>query len=370
MQLVPAISNSLLALTLCLVSCGESTKPVNGGMPLVWASPLTNFGQEWVNGTPAADAGHVYVQEGNALVGIDAATGTRIWTRRIRFAAAPPPTTLVAEGGVLYVSETDSVMAVDGATGRTIWNVHPDSQAVVVPALDATALYTGQRGLAIVYAFERKDGAIRWKKNTVEGSAYPSYVHGLATDGGTVYAAVRKSLDPNGVASKGVLVAFDGSSGVELWRYETPGNKDFFYGAPIITGKHIVVNDIYAGFLIAIDRQTHLESWRADIGGASRVIVIGSNILAAGADTKARAIDLVTGTLRWSAPTGSSSLGVGACGNSFFVSVFELRRYDAGTGAMTGEASRDAYGGFFSEIASDGTRAYAVAGKGTFAFGC
>jgi outer membrane protein assembly factor BamB len=323
-----------------------------------------------VNGTPAVDAGRVYIQEANTLAALDAATGTRIWTRGIRVAAAPPPTTLVADAGVVYVSETDSIMAIDGATGRTIWNVHPDSQAIVVPALDATGFYTGQRGLAVAYAFERTTGALRWKQNMVIGSAYPADVSGLAASGDTVYVTVRKALDLNASISTGVLVALDRATGAELWRYETPGTKDFFYGAPIVRGTQVIANDVYAGVLIAIDTRTHGELWRADVGGASRAVIIGSTIFAAGADTKARAIDLATGALKWTGETGSSSFGVGACGNSFFASAFLLRRYDAATGAITGEADRIASGGFFSNVASDGAHAYAVAGNGTFAFDC
>ena len=359
-----------LATMLCLMSCRESTNPASGAMPALWRSPVVTPGQDWVDGTPAVDAGRVYIQEANTLAALDASTGARLWTRRIRFAAAPPPTTLVADGGVLYVSETDSVMAVDGATGRTIWNVHPDSQAVVVPALDATGLYTGQRGLAVAYAFERATGALRWKVNTVVGSAYPAYVSGLAAAGDVVYVAVEKSLDPNGVASKGVLVALDRATGAELWRYETPGSKDFFLGAPIVVGTKIIVNDFYAGPLIAIDIRTHGELWRADVVGTIRAAVIGSSVFAAGADTKARAIDLETGQVKWTAETGSGSFGVGACGSSFFVSAFDLRRYDAATGAITGQTNRSAHGEFISNVASDGTRAYAVSDRGVFAFAC
>lgn len=339
-------------------------------MTLIWSSPVVTGGQEWVDGTPAVDASRVYIQEGNKLAALDAGTGARVWTRQIRVAAAPPPTTLVAGGGVLYVSETDSVMAVDGATGHTIWSVHPDSQAVVVPALDETGLYTGQRGLAVAYAFERGTGALRWKVNTVIGSPYPAYVNGLAAIGDTVYVAVQKSLDPNGVASKGVLVALARASGAELWRYETPGSKDFFLGAPIVVGTTVIVNDAYAGPLIAIDSRTHAELWRTDAGGSIRVSLVGSNVIAAGTDTKARAIDVGTGAVKWVAETGSSSFGQGACANSFFVSANELRRYDAVTGAITGVADRTVYGGFFSHVAGDGTRAYVIAGKGTFAFSC
>jgi outer membrane protein assembly factor BamB len=339
-------------------------------MTPVWVSPVVNSGQDWIDGTPAVDQGRVFIQEGNALAGLDAASGKRLWSRPIRIAAAPPPTTLLANGGVVYVSETDSVMAVDGTTGRTIWSAHPDSQAVVVPALDATALYTGQRGLAVAYAFDRVTGALRWKTNVIVGSAYPASVSGVAVAGDTVYVAVRKALDPNGAASTGVLVALDRASGTELWRYETPGTKDFFYGAPLVVGPRVIVNDFYAGPLIAIDVRTQQEIWRADVVGTVRAAIVGSTVLAAGADNKARAVDLSTGAVKWTAETGSGSFGVGACGNSFFVSAGNLRRYDVGTGAITGETSQASYGAFVSNVTSDGARAYVVAFGGTLAFEC
>jgi hypothetical protein len=106
------------------------------------------------------------------------------------------------------------------------------------------------------------------------------------------------------------------------------------------------------------------------VGGANRVFVVGTTVLAAGATTKARGIDLETGAVRWIAETGSSPLGSGVCGNSFFVSAFQLRRYDVASGTITGQADRDTYDSFFSNVASDGQRVYAVAGRGTFAFDC
>ena len=367
---ISVVAIPVLAVLVGAVGCHETTGTSNSEMSPIWISPVANVGQEWVNGTPAAADGRVYIQESNALVGIQAATGARLWTRRIRVAAAPPPTTLLADAGVLYVSETDSVMAVDGATGNTIWSVHPDSQAVVVPALDATGLYTGQRGLAVVYALERANGSVRWKVNTVVGSAYAAHVRGLAVSGDTVYATVEKWLDLNGVASKGVLVALDRLTGAELWRYETPGSRDYFFSQPIVAGNQIILTDAYAGVLIAVDSKSHAERWRVDVGGANRAFVIGSTVLAAGATTKARGIDLETGVVKWVAETGSSPLGAGVCGNSFFVSAIDLRRFDMGTGALTGVANRASSGGFFSYVAGDGTRAYAIGGNGAYSFGC
>ena len=362
----------LISLTLLatLTGCTESTKPAGGGLELLWRSPAANVGQDWANGTPAVDGGRVFVQEGHSLVAIDAASGARLWSRRIRIAASPPPTTLLANAGVVYVSETDSLMAVEASTGRTIWSVHPDSQAVTEPALDNSGFYTGQRGLAVVYALERATGAIRWKTNVVVGSAFAAHVRGVAVAGDTVYAAVEKYLDRNGAAAKGVLVALDRMTGTELWRYETPGERDFFYSAPLVAGSQVIVNNFYRGTLISIDTRTHLELWTTIVGGTGRGIIDGQQIFTAGFDTKARALDLRTGVVKWTGSTGSSAFGLGVCGSNLFVSAFDLRRYDGATGAISGNADRGVYGAFTSHITSDGTRAFAVSWNGVFAFAC
>lgn len=360
---------SMALLSFNLTGCQDPTSGKDG-LPALWGAGVTTPGQEWVNGRPAVDAGRVYIQEANTLAAIDAANGRRLWTRSIRVAAAPSPTALLAADGVVYVSETDSVMAVDGATGQTIWSVHPDSQAVVVPALDAAALYTGQRGLAFVYAVDRTTGGVRWKVNPLAGSGFPTFVHGLAVSGDTLYATLERDLDQNGVRATGVLVALDARSGAELWRYETATTHSFFYGAPVVLAGEVVANDFYGGAVVAIDRTTHRERWRADVAGAAGLGFADGLILTAAADTKVRALDAGTGTVRWTASSGSSAFGVGVCGQSFFVSAFHLLRFDVATGTLTGEAQRDQFLGFFSDIASDGTHAFAVAGRGTFAFGC
>jgi outer membrane protein assembly factor BamB len=334
-------------------------------------SAKAQIGADWTDGTPVVDGGRVFVQEGNQLVGLDATSGARLWSRPVRLSPAPPPTTLRASTGVVYVSETDSIMAVNGATGATLWNVHPDSQAVTEPALDATTLYTGQRGVPVVYALSRTNGAVRWKVNVGAGYSFRAHVRGVAVSGDTVYASVERYLDLNGGNSTGVLVALTSLDGHELWRYETTGTKDFLLGAPIPAGHLIIINDFYAGDLVAVDVVSHQEVWRTPVGGAVRAVLVGSTLYTAGSDANARALDLSTGVVKWSAPTGSSAFGIGTCNGNFYVSAFHLRRYDPASGQITGEASvGPADGGFVTHVANDGAKAYVAGTGGVAAFPC
>ena len=341
-----------------------------GALLPIWSSAPTMVGSDWIGGTPAVDGGRVFVQEGYNLVGLDAATGRRLWTRRIRIAPVPGPTTLRAGGGSVFVSETDSIMAVDAATGATLWTVHPDSQTVTAPALDDATFYTGQRGIPVVYAVARDNGAIRWKVNVGVGYTFPAHVRGVGVSGDTVYAALERYLNINGATVSGVLVALDRRDGHELWRYETTGTHDFLKGAPVPVGKLVLVSDFYSGDLVAVDVVTHKEAWRTPVGGPVGAYVIGQTVFVAGTDHQARAIDLATGTVKWTSDTGSSPSGYGACGSSFMVSAFILRRFDGTTGKPTGQSSAGGDPGFASYIATDGARGYVTASNGVFAFSC
>lgn len=347
------------------------TGPGGGGLDLLWVSAPTSAGNDWVDGTPAIDGGRLFVQEANRLVALDAASGARLWSRQIRIAPSPGPTTLRAADGVVFVSETDSMMAVNAATGATIWTVHPDSQTVTAPALDNTTFYTGQRGIPVVYALARTDGSIRWKVNVGTGYTFLAHVRGVAVSGDTVYAAVERYLNVNGAAASGVLVALAAADGRELWRYETPGTKDFFYGPPVPAGRMILVNDFYAGDVAAIDVVTHQEVWRTAVGGTIGIRLVGQTLFTASSDTKARALDLGTGRIQWSQDTGSSGFGLGVCGNNLYVSAFHVRRYDGATGEITGEASvGTSNGGFVTHPVSDGTRIFVAGTSGVAAFAC
>lgn len=365
----PSIGVAVLAF---FSSCrsGDPTGP-SGSIARAWYSPATNATQDWVGGTPAVDAGRVFAQEGFNVIGMDAASGSRLWTRRVRVAAVPPPTTLLAGEGRVFVSETDSIMALDASSGATIWSVHPDSQTVTVPALDSDALYTGQRGIPVGYAVGRTGGTVKWKVNVGGGYQFPAHVRGVAVSGDTVYATVERYLNSNGGTSSGVIVALERQTGREFWRYETPSGKHFFQDAPVPSSGLVIASDFGVGDLIAVSTTTRQEVWRVPAGGSTRILVSGGRVLTAGFDHHAYAFDLATGKVLWSEDTGGSAYGLGRCGGSVFVSAGVLRRYDVSSGQLTGEAGvAVSDGAFVTNPVSDGTRLYLSGSGGMYAFQC
>lgn len=247
----------------------------------VWTAPLTQSGGFWL-GQPAVDGGRLFVQAGNQLVGLDAATGAVLWARGVRVAAVPPPTTLLATGGLVFVSEVDSVLAVEGSSGRTVWAFHPDSQAVVAPALDGATLYTGQRGLPVVYALDRADGHLRWRTDVDpgRGTGYPALVQGAAVSGDTVYVAVRRALAPTFYTTAGLLVALDRRDGRTLWRYDlAEGGHHGFTTGPLLAGRLVIVGDFDGQAVLAYDPAAGAVAWRATLPLAAAVSLTLDNVL-------------------------------------------------------------------------------------------
>ena len=156
-----------------------------------------------MEGRPAVDGGKVFVQDADQLLALDASSGARIWSRRVRINPAPPPNVLLARNGRVYVSEVDSVLAVDEQTGHTIWNYRPGNPAAMVtPALDAATLYTGELGAPYVDAISLADGSQRWRVNLGPGWPFWSAIGGLAVSGDTVYATGVRFQAQNGYVTE------------------------------------------------------------------------------------------------------------------------------------------------------------------------
>lgn len=349
-------------------SSGQST------LHVVWKVQGADAGSSsyWL-GRPATAEGRVFFEDGNSMVGMDAGTGNVLWRRPVRHAAAPPPTAPIAANGRVYLSETDSVLAMDAKTGETIWNFHPDSQAIVFPAIDDHALYTGQRGIPIVYALDLTTGQPLWKTNLGVDYQYGAYVKGLTVARDTVYATVTRDLVANGAQSSGVLVALDRQSGHILWRYETTGTPHGFADEPVLAGAYVVVADVLGHGVVAIDRSTATEAWHVTSpsnGPATSPLLSGNTLFVPMLDGSSIAVDAASGRTIWQQQIGSSALGGTLCGPALFINNEEIQRRDTATGALTGRLSMPSTQLLSSNLASDGTRVFVSGVSALYAVSC
>lgn len=346
---------------------------------MAWRTDLPYGGGRFWIGTPAVADGRLFVQTLNQAAALDTRTGAVLWQRAVRSAPYPPPTTLLAARGRLFISDADSVLSLNAADGATVWNFHPDSQAVVAPALDETTCYTGQRGIPVVYALGAADGVLRWTVNVGTQYANGANVNGLAAAGGTVYVGLMYYVNANRYPPKGALVALDARSGAERWRVAiadstVTGNQHTVFGAPLLAGGLVLANDVLDKGVVAIDTASHAIRWRTtmnDNGPAS--LSLGAGVVyVAGADGYASAVDLATGTNRWRAGRFGSALGGTLCSNAFYVNDERLFRLDAGSGRTTGRTDAGSGGSatFTSGVVSDGQRVYLTATDGVYAVNC
>ena len=353
-----------------LYACRDGTAPSGSGTPtVVWRATLPVDPQQYWLGRPAADPIRTIVEAGNQLFALKSGTGALLWQHRIRIAPDPPTTVPLIDAGRIYLAEYDSTFALDASTGATVWTFHPDSSGVVVPAIDATTIYVGQRGIPTVYALDKATGALRWRRNLGMGYTFGAHVFGLAARGDTVYAAVFREKSVNAFLRSGVLVALDRTDGHELWRYETPGDHGSFVTAPLLLPDVVVINDFAGAAVLAIDPRTQSVRWRTPI--TDEYLIYGNGTLyGAGAEGNVFAMNPSTGTVQWSKAQGSSALGLALCGTSLWENNGNLRRVDAATGAERGILAARGLGTFVSDVGTSGQRVFIAGGNLVTAVAC
>lgn len=343
------------------------------GFAILWHQTLpgTNRLSYWF-GRPALDGDLVFIADGADIAALDAATGAVRWSRPVRRAPFPAVEALVVGGGAVFVSETDSIMSLDARTGRTRWTFHPDSQAVVAPALDETTFYTGQRGIPVVYALDRLTGALRWRVTVPNSGPFRAYVKGMTTSGDTLYVTVTRDDAPNGYLASGVLVAMDRRTGSELWRATSAlGGFHGYADAPIVAGDVLIVHDVLGRSVVAVDRFAARERWRytSPLNGPARGgAVVGSLVLSAMADGTAIGLDLATGALLWKREIGSSALSGALCNGQFVVVNGLMQRFTVASGDPSGRLGTG--GTFTSWPVANGDRLYVTGQDGAYAVGC
>lgn len=344
-------------------------------MRIVWHTSTASNAYSYWFGQPALDGGQLFVENGNKVLALDAATGRVRWGRPVRIAPSPVVEAVLARAGRVYIAEVDSILAMDEADGHTIWNFRPDSQAAgALPAVDNRALYAGQRGIATVYALSIANGQLLWRRNVGSGWTFPGMVKGIAVSGDTVYVNAVRYLADNGYIQRGVLVALSRTDGSELWRYEMPDTQSGFHLAPAVSGRFIVVSDVIGNRTFAFDRFDKQLVWSIAHMANSTPVIVGDTVFGASSDTYAWAARLSTGTFIWQKSTGGSSFSSTYCAGAAFVNEGMLQRLEARDGSYTGALNfaidDPKSGSYTSAFATDGKTVYFTGQGGVYAVAC
>jgi outer membrane protein assembly factor BamB len=176
---------------------------------------------------PAADRTLVLVGNGNALVGLKALDGTRVFTADLGGAVTSVPV-VAEEGG--YASVNDAIVAVDRA-GKERWRVQVKSPVWASLAVTKSGVLCGSVDGA-VRLLAREDGKVKWE------SLLAGTPNVLAGAGDVVYAGTRQ----------GTLVGLKLSDGSKLWAASLgAGPVD---GVALSAGKLVAVAGKWVGALL------------------------------------------------------------------------------------------------------------------------
>ncbi|MCF2529276.1 outer membrane protein assembly factor BamB family protein [Yinghuangia soli] len=279
----PALSDGLVYVTvgseLFAVDAATGTKK--------WSKP---FGSEL--GAPAAAAGLVYVaSERTGLMALNAADGSNRWT-------APtiqmPRDPVVADGLVYVGSEDKSVYALDAVTGVKRWSAATGGAVYSTPTVADGTVYITSADFRI-HALDAATGKLRWKSAR---SPFP-YVFAPAVSDGQVYALDQEQN----------LEALKAGDGKQLWASSI--------GHIAVTGRLLSWPYAAAGLVYAVGKREILAlkakdaepQWQRPLKATETAflscpIIVGGSLLV-GDDKALHAFEAVTGEPGWSAEIGA-----------------------------------------------------------------
>lgn len=227
-------------------------------------------------------------------------TGERVWGVSER-----PTAPLTVAAGALYCGDwTDGTLrAYDARTGRELWTTGVDEERLVVRAFHPDVGLGATAG-GTLYALDPADGGVRWRR-----SVAPHVKSGPAFVGGRAYVTKWQDGMP--------LIALDGSSGAELWRYGLSpttvstdgGTFRRWYALAAATPDLVLVRELHAdptpGALHAVDAASGERRWRVtppdgtDSFSAATVVAGRAYVRAVGDDrSELLVLDLADGSTR------------------------------------------------------------------------
>ncbi len=233
---------------------------------------------------------------GEALYVVSRADGRLLRTYPADGAVEAEP---VIEGGTVYYADTAGTLwAVDLDSGEPLWSTPGEAPRPTTPVLDGDTIYVPDVA-DLVVARDKADGTLRWR---YQRKADPSRLSEL-----TLYAAPAVALSGDQVLvgfSDGSLAALDHETGDVLWDLRIgEGRYPDLVAPPLVEGGMVYASG-YLTPLVALDLQTRTVRWRLDAGSAAAALLVdtagGRLLMHPGTDGTLRAVDPVTGDVRWS----------------------------------------------------------------------
>ena len=260
----------------------------------------TGFGA--ITSNPVIRGEVVYVQDSmSSVYALDVRSGALRWQDTIK-APNDGPNGVSVAGTRLYGATDTTAFALDAATGRRLWSrrlLSASEQFIAItPVVDRGRVYVSTQGFppggrGTLYALSARTGRIVWSFDTVKLPwPHPASSGGggawnpvSVDEHGNVYAGIANPgpwggsrAYPNGGVFPGPalytdsLVVLDGASGRLLWFDQvTPHDvRDYdFHVSPVLAGagdRNAVFGAGKGGLVVAWDRAAHTRLWSKAVG--------------------------------------------------------------------------------------------------------
>lgn len=218
--------------------------------------------------------------------------------------------TPASDGATVYfLTKLHEVVALDADTGMQRWGAHSGESGPTTSG--SSVLVVGDLVVAGDYnvvAFDRHDGALRWRFTPTDGYAPGIYLGEAAGDlvfagspAGRVYAIDQRT----GTARWSTLIVDDGKT--TMFQPESDGD--------VVAIGYTTFSTPNAGGIVVLDAATGRERWRTafprvgdatlDVGWAGGPIVTEDLVLVASGEGIVYAFDRATGSVRWTLPKWS-----------------------------------------------------------------
>ena len=240
------------------------------------------------------------------VVAFDATTGQERWRHEIHALTLAP---LAASGERIFVPSVDGdVHVLDRASGTEIGALAAGGPVERSPAIADGTVYVAAVGGHIT-AFDALTSARRWMTELGDGE-----VATPAVADGTLYVARGSRVG----SAPYEVVAVDGATGTERWRWATPDHHRLFIGAVSDTTIYAVSED---GNVYAIAIETHEGRRFFATGGPIQApaTIADGQLFFSSADRTVYSVDLETGAVRWALPVTGAPFTPAVSGGRVFV---------------------------------------------------
>ncbi len=339
-------SNGTVTLTWLMGDGAEATAiDLSGSGSGPWASASTGLtAQVWTDPQPRAPGEVVYyrvasvdelgqLSENNPVVAVmNSINGVNIWNYSTMAAALSAPSVLVQHGTVFsgsndrylhsFYSSTGLPHFTPAETGAAISGRPPVSATVV--GYSGQLVFTGSQD-TYVYAYDAVTGQAAWSVSLGSGNQIVGKVAGqiwapvtVGPFAGQTRTLVLAPTYNTGSPTANMLVALDGATGQEVWRF-APGNLDIIPGSPALdTARSIAVFASYAGVaesqpsLWAIDTTSGQKIWSLALGHISTspgMTLDGSMVYVADDEGVLYKVETATGQVVWTHVFGGEPYG-------------------------------------------------------------